>query len=223
MAKAFPMLSSLLPVHPKLKAEASLSDRLALADDTTLTMFNRMRRGLVRQVLGTQQPIFILRSVVKAITASTSTIADVVPVDPNGTAAIIDWSSWKAVFDEYRVHRARLHIVNEFAPPSSSTASSCPTNWCAWGVDYDDAVAPGSLASVMSLDTFKPIPLCGFPDDQFHYLDALMEGIPDLQWVTTATTVPAAWFKVCNANATAGNLVYYSCYLEYEIEFRQVD
>lgn len=223
MLRAFPMLMSLLPTHPKLKGEATLSDRLSIADDTSLAMFHRMRRGLVRQVLGTQQPIFLLRSAIKTITASVSTIADVIPVDPNGTASILDWSSWKAVFDEYRVLRARCHIVNEFAPPASSTASACPLNWTCWCVDYDDATALGSVAAAMSYDTFKPIPLCGYPDAQFHTLDALMEGIPDLQWVTTATTVPAAWFKVVNANATAGNLVYYSCYLEYEIEFRQVD
>lgn len=218
-----PLLDQMLPQHPVLKTSASLGDRLALVPDDKLPSFKRIRNGYVREVFGTQQPIIRIMGATVAIAATASTIASSTPIDLDGTAGAFDWNSWKAVFDECRIIRAKFHVINEFSPIASSTASSCILNWTIWAVDYDDASALGSVGAALVYDTHREIPLVSTGENFHHVIDVLPEGTPDMTWDTTASTTPIAWVKAVNVNATAANVQYFTVFVEYDVEFRQVD
>ncbi len=179
----------------------------------------KFMRGHVREFLGTQQPIFKLRTGFTTLTSSGTNLTQVVAMDVTGTTA---WSSFANIFDEYRVRRASLHIV-----PLYQSYGSAATALAAMPiivvVDYDDATAIASLSNAIQYDTEKIIYLGNANLKLLSAREAYPEGQPDLAWVTTASPTTPFWWKFWSLTTlipSSAALGY--CYIEAEIEFRQV-
>jgi hypothetical protein len=65
--------------------------------------------GLIRTMLGTQQPIIRCRTGGSNLTTTAgSVLQTVINMDVSGISA---WTSFAAIFDEYRVRKATIHII----------------------------------------------------------------------------------------------------------------
>jgi len=175
--------------------------------------------GSIRTVLGTQQPVMKLRTSFTTLsTTGTPNLVQVVSMDVTGTT---QWASFANIFDEYRVRRATLKVVPQYTGFGSTAAAlSAMPVICA--VDYDDGTAISSLANAIQYDSAKVIYL-GSAKPSTMKITASPEGQPDLAWVTTATPTVPFWFKFWSLSTlipTSATIAY--CYIEHEIEFRQI-
>lgn len=177
-------------------------------------------RGHVSEILGTQQPTFTMRTgMTTLVTNATPNLVQVVAMDVTGLAA---WSSIANIFDEYRVKRAKLCIVPSYSGygASATTIAAMPVIVV---VDYDDATAIASLTNALQYDTHKEIYMGSSNSKTFYSKEARPEGQPDLAWVTTATPTVPFWFKFWSVtNLIPSSAQMGSCYIECDIEFRQV-
>lgn len=176
-------------------------------------------RSNVRTFLGTQQPTIKLRTSFTSLTSSGTNLTQVVAMDITGITA---WSSFANIFDEYRVKYAILHIQQLYAGYGSS-ATAIAAMPVIVVVDYDDNTAIASLANAIQYDTAKIIYLGGANPKNHSAKPAQPEGQPDLAWVTTATpTVPFWWkfWSLTNLIPSSAQVGY--CYIEAEVEFRQI-
>jgi hypothetical protein len=176
-------------------------------------------RGMVREVLGTQQPIIRCRTGGSNLTTNgSSVLPTVIQMDVTGIAS---WSSFAALFDEYRVRKAHLHVLPTFMGSTTVIGTGTPTvQFIRVAVDYDDATAISSSTAALQYDAAINFPL-GSANPKEWLLTALPEGQPDLAWVTTATPTVPFWFKFYNlstgltASANVG-----IAYIECDVEFR---
>lgn len=73
----------------------------------------RFLRSHVSVIFGTQEPTLTLRTgFTSLVTTATPNLVQVVAMDVTGFAA---WSSFANIFDEYRVKRAKLHIIPSYS------------------------------------------------------------------------------------------------------------
>jgi len=164
---------------------------------------------------------FKLKTGLTTLINGAPTLNQVVAMDVTG---ISSWSSWAALFDEYRVHKAKMVIIpiQCYVPSTASTGTvnvGIPTGVV---VDYDDATAVASTTAIMLYDTLK-IVFLGRTDEVRSTITARPEGQPDLAWVTTASpTIPFWWKFYQLLNPPANSMALAQLYLEIEIEFRQV-
>lgn len=179
----------------------------------------KFMRGHVRNFLGTQQPIFTFRTGVTTLTSSGTNLTQVVAMDVTGVTA---WSSLANIFDEYRVRRAVLKMMPLYAGygASATTIAAMPIIVV---VDYDDATALSSISNALQYDTSKVVHFGTANPKVMHSEHARPEGQPDLAWVTTASPTVPFWFKFYSITTLipSSQAVGY-CYIEAEIEFRQV-
>ncbi len=194
----------------------------------TLQSFNFDMLGLdqkkfyrhhVREFLGTQQPTFTLRTSFTTLTTSGTNLTQVIAMDVTG---ISPWSSLANLFDEYRVMKAKLHIVPLYQSYGAS-ATALAAMPVITVIDYDDSTALGSLAAAVQYDTMKIIHLGGSNSKVHSAKEAHPEGIPDLTWVTTATPTVPFWWKFWSLTTlvpTSAAVGY--AFIEAEVEFRQV-
>ncbi len=217
--------------HPKNKSKnkrsrfflISLSRSLKQVHGITLESLSldqiKFMRNHVREFMGTQQPIITVRTGLTTLTTTGTNLTQVVAMDVTGIAA---WSSFAAIFDEYRVKRAVLHVVQNYSGygASATTLAAMPVIVV---IDYDDATALGSSTNALQYDTLKIIHLGTSKPGQHKSKPALPEGQPDLAWVTTSSPSIPFWWKFWSittlvpATAAVG-----ACWIECEIEFRQV-
>jgi len=174
-------------------------------------------RGMVRDFLGTQQPIFRLKTGFTTVSTTTTTLVQVVAMDVSG---IPNWSSWATLFDEYRIRVAQL-VCQPAYDKSGSAATALYANIMDLVVDYDDSAALASSSQAINYDTHRNVCFSGLKL-QFSAL-AQPEGQPDLAWVTTATPTIPFWFKFYSVSALIpnGTAIGY-CHIRLEIEFRQI-
>ncbi len=179
----------------------------------------KFMRGHVREFLGTQQPILRVRTGLTTLTTTGTNLTQVVAMDVTGIAA---WSSLANVFDEYRVRRAVLWIVQTYSGYGSA-ATAMAAMPVIVVVDYDDATAIASLTNAIQYDTSKVIHL-GTHSPKLHSSKvAHPEGQPDLAWVTTSSPTVPFWWKFWSiTNLVPSTAQIGSCYIEAEVEFRQV-
>ncbi len=179
----------------------------------------KFMRHHVREFLGTQQPVLTARTSFTTLTTSGTNLTQVVAMDVTG---ISGWSSFANLFDEYRVRKAILHIQPLYALYGAS-ATALAAMPIIVVIDYDDSSAIGSLAAAIQYDTEKIIYLGSAKASSHTAKPAHPEGQPDLAWVTTATPTVPFWFKFWSLTTlvpTTAAVGY--CYLEVEIEFRQL-
>lgn len=175
---------------------------------------------MTRKVLGTQEPVLLLRTGTSAITTSIGGIVTtVIAADVSG---IVGWASWAVLFDEYQILGCVAHVVSNY----SSTQSTTRVNVVSV-IDYDDANALSSAAQGLGYDTFKVYALDSFGgkenSSQLPSQHAHPQGQPDLIWVTTATPTTPFWFKWYNFGSAGGtSTTYANVFLEFKIRFRQV-
>jgi hypothetical protein len=175
--------------------------------------------GLIRTVLGTQQPIIRCRTGLSNLTTTAgSVLQTVIQMDSSGVSG---WSSFAALFDEYRVRKAILHVLPGFMGDISVIGTGTGnTQFVRMVVDYDDATAIASSTAAMLYDTGIDFPM-GSHSPKVHKLIALPEGQPDLAWVTTATPSVPFWFKFYNlTTGMAASVNVGIAYIEVELEFR---
>ncbi len=176
-------------------------------------------RGHVRNFLGTQQPVFTFRTGVTTLTTSGTNLTQVVAMDVTGVTA---WSSLANIFDEYRVRRAVLKMCPSYSG-YGATATSLAAMPIIVVVDYDDATALASLSNAMQYDTCKIVYFGSANPKVLLSEVAHPEGQPDLAWVTTATPTVPFWFKFWSITTLVPSTAQVgSCFIEAEIEFRQV-
>lgn len=191
-----------------------LDHTLKVTDDQT-----KFLRSHVSVVFGTQEPTLTLRTGITTLTSSGTNLTQVVAMDVTGIAA---WTSFANIFDEYRVKRAKLHIVPLYSG-YGATASALAAMPIIVVIDYDDATAIGSLTNAIQYDTQKILHMgSAFPKEMNSKL-AMPQGQPDLAWVTTATPTVPFWFKFWSITTlipSTAALGY--AYIEAEVEFRQV-
>lgn len=176
-------------------------------------------RHHIRDFLGTQQPILTARTGFTVLTTSGTNLTQVVSMDVTG---ISGWSSFANLFDEYRVRKAKLHILPYYIGYGAS-ATSLASMPIIVVVDYDDATALSTSAQAIQYDTEKIIYFGSSKPVVHTAKPAQPEGQPDLAWVTTASPTVPFWFKFYSittlvpSSASIGQI-----YLEVEIEFRQL-
>lgn len=176
-------------------------------------------RSYVPEFLGTQQPTFRLRTGFTTLTTTaTPNLVTVIGMDSSG---ITQWTGLAAIFDEYRILKAKLHVQPTYQSfGASATAIAAMPVICV--VDYDDATALSSLTNAIQYDTARTLYM-GASNCKTHIVEARPEGQPDLAWVTTASpTIPFYWkfWSVSTLIPTSLGMGY--AYIEVEIEFRQV-
>ncbi len=176
-------------------------------------------RGHIRNVLGTQQPVITCRTGMTTLTTSGTNLTQVVAMDVSGTAG---WSSFAALFDEYRVRRARLHVIPLYQSyGASATALAALPVICV--IDYDDSTALASLTAALQYDTHKIMYLGDADTCTMDSKPACPEGQPDLAWVTTASPVSVFWWKFWSiTNLVPATAAVGYCFIEFDIEFRQL-
>lgn len=176
-------------------------------------------RSNVRTFLGTQQPTIRVRTSFTSLVTSGTNLTQVVAMDVTGITA---WSSFANIFDEYRVKHANLHIQQLYAGYGAS-ATSIAAMPVIVVVDYDDATAIASLANAIQYDTSKIVYLGGANPKHHSAKPAQPEGQPDLAWVTTQTPTVPFWWKFWSlSNLVPSSSGVGFCYIEAEIEFRQI-
>ncbi len=176
-------------------------------------------KGHVREFLGTQQPIFKLRTSFTTLTTSGANLTQVVAMDVTGLSP---WSSFANIFDEYRVRKAVLHIVQLYTG-YGGTASTLAAMPIIVVVDYDDSSALASLANAIQYDTAKIVHFGSANPKVHNSKEAIPEGQPDLAWVTTASPTVPFWWKFWSLTTLVPSTAAVGyCYIEAEVEFRQV-
>lgn len=176
-------------------------------------------RHHVRDFMGTQQPIITARTSFTTLTTSGTNLTQVVAMDVTG---ISGWSSFANLFDEYRVRKAWLHIQPLYQAYGAS-ATSIAAMPIIVVVDYDDATAIATLANAIQYDTARVIYLGSAKTSTHTAAPARPEGQPDLAWVTTATPTVPFWFKFWSLTTLVPSSAAVGyCYLELDIEFRQL-
>lgn len=175
--------------------------------------------GSIRNVLGTQQPVICLRTGFSTLTTTaTPNLIQVVSMDVTG---ITQWASFANIFDEYRVRKASLKVVPAYVNfgAAATALSAMP---CICVVDYDDGTALSSLSNAIQYDSAE-IMYLGSNDSRTLSITAFPEGQPDLAWVTTSSPTVPFWFKFWSISTLIpNNAAIGYCYLEVEIEFRQI-
>jgi len=154
-------------------------------------------RGLVREVMGTQQPIIRCRTGMSNLTTTAgSVLQTVIQMDVSGVSG---WASFAALFDEYRVRAARIKVLPGFIGLGSAVigTGTGTVQYVRLVVDYDDSTAIANSTAALLYDAAKDFPL-GSTVPQAHKLAAHPTGQPDLAWVTTATPSVPFWFKFYN-------------------------
>lgn len=205
--------------HLSTIVEGQLGERLDTVGRTLEAQRLKWMKGHVREFLGTQQPIFTLKTGITTLTTSGTNLTQVVAMDVTGVTA---WSSLANLFDEYRVRKAVLHIMPLYQSygASATTIAALPIIVV---VDYDDATAIASSTNAQQYDTYKLLYLGSASCKTLKSKTAYPEGQPDLAWVTTASpTVPFWWkfWSVTSLVPSSAQVGY--AYIEAEIEFRQV-
>ncbi len=178
----------------------------------------RRYRGQIRNFLGTQQPVVRVRTGITTLTTSGANLTQVVGMDVTG---ISGWSSWAALFDEYRVRRATLHIVPLYVGfgASATTLAAMPIVSV---IDYDDATALASSSAAFQYDTLKSHFFGSMNPKVMTHL-ALPEGHPDLAWVTTASPTVPFWWKFWSVQTLVPSTAAVgTIWIEVELELRQV-
>ncbi len=178
-------------------------------------------RNQVPIILGTQQMRFKLKTGLTTLINGSPTLNQVVAMDVTGISA---WSSWANLFDEYRVHKAKLHILPMqcYVPSTASTGTVNVSIAAGVVVDYDDATAIANTTQMMQYDTLRTVFL-GRTDETHSTITAYPEGIPDLSWVTTSSPTVPFWWKFYHfVNPPANSMALATLYIELDIEFRQV-
>ncbi len=196
-----------------------MSVHLSLARDNPDAL--RVARNQVPVIFGTQQMRFLLKTGITFLINGSPTLNQVVAMDVTG---ISNWSSWAALFDEYRVHKAKLVILplQCYVPSAAATGTVNVSIPAGVVVDYDDSTAIATTTAMMLYDTMKVVFL-GRTDEVMTTKVALPEGQPDMAWVTTTTpTVPFWWKFYQFTNPPANSMALAAMYLEVDIEFRQV-
>ncbi len=181
----------------------------------------RYARNQVPIIFGTQQMRFKLKTGLTTLQNGSPVLNQVVGMDITG---IPNWSSWANLFDEYRIHKAKLvgMPITCYMPTTASTGTVNVGMPAGVVVDYDDATAIASTLALMQYDTFRLINL-GRADETRFSITARPEGQPDLAWVTTATpTIPFWWKFYQLITPPANTMSLAQMYLEVEVEFRQV-
>ncbi len=216
--------------HDHVKHSKSLSRSFSSVHNKLLTVHKvdltsvstenlKFIRGHVRNFLGTQQPVFTFRTGFTTLTTTGTNLTQVVAMDVTGVTA---WSSLANIFDEYRVRRAVLKMVPSYVGfgASATTLAAMP---CIVVVDYDDATAIASLSNAIQYDTSKVV-MFGTSNPKVMMSEhAQPEGQPDLAWVTTAAPTTPFWFKFWSITSLIpSSAAIGSCFIEAEIEFRQV-
>jgi hypothetical protein len=177
-------------------------------------------RSLVREVLGTQEPVVRLRTGVTALTTTgAGNLLGTINCDISG---VQHWASWVTLFDEYKLVTAKLHIVPWTMPCmttfATTPATTIPTLFV---VDYDDATPPTAVSDLLAYDSQKLFYL-GSHNPKTHMVHAQFQGIPDFSWTTTATPVIPAYFKYATfVGSPFLTLGVADIYIEFEVRFRQ--
>ncbi len=204
----------LISLINRVKAEHNISLLTTPSLDTLKFM-----RGHIRNFLGTQQPIIRCRTSFTTLTTSGTNLTQVVAMDVTGISA---WSSLANLFDEYRVRRATLHLqpLYQSYGASATTLAAMPIIVV---VDYDDATAIASLANAIQYDTHKIVYFGNAHTKNMKSKPAQPEGIPDLSWVTTASPTVPFWWKFWSLTTLIPSTAAIGyCYIEAEVEFRQL-
>lgn len=181
----------------------------------------RYMRNQVPKILGTQQMRFKLKTGLTTLINGSPTLNQVIAMDISGLAS---WSSWAALFDEYRIHKAKLVLlpIQCYIPSSAGTGTVNVGIPAGVVVDYDDATAIASTSALMLYDTMRVVFL-GRSDETIFKITALPEGQPDLAWTTTSSPTVPFWFKTYQLlNPPANSMALAQIYLEVDVEFRQV-
>jgi hypothetical protein len=180
----------------------------------------RRTRSLVREVLGTQEPVMILRSGITALTTSgAGNVLTTINCDISGAQ---HWGSWTTVFDEYKLLHATLHIVPWLEPVNTTFATTPATNIpILVAVDYDDNTPPTAVSDLLAYDSQK-VYFLGSHNPKVYTIKAQLQGIPDHSWYPTASPIIPAWFKIATFVGTPFlTLAVADVYIEFEVRFRQ--
>jgi hypothetical protein len=171
---------------------------------------------MARQLLGgTTISKLRLRSVPTAVTSSTGIVNFVYALQWTNC---IDYTSWGAVFDEYKFGNGRFRFFST-TTPGGSLAGTLATGMAA--VDYDSSDAFGSVGACAAFDTSK---LVFFESDFANEVTwpIVFQGPPDQVWTSTATDLAAAYLKFVNmTNCGTRTLGYVD--FEVDVTFRQID
>ncbi len=131
----------------------------------------------------------------------------------NNIGSSVDWSSFAAIYDEYRVLGIRL----EYFPNNRYTkvTTTCVPALCA--VDRDDIGTPASYNELMGYASSK---VCSLEDP--WSMEAHMSGIEDSGFVTTATTTPLYGIKMFATGLTVST-TYGRYFFYWRVQFRGRD
>jgi hypothetical protein len=189
--------------------------------DLTSTSNLKTTRGLVRQVLGTQEPVFKLRSDISVIVSTAgSVINTVINMDVTG---IHDWASWVSLFDEYQLlHAEFVGVPYQAVTPTTLGAANNDTTPAVVVVDYDNATALTSASDAIAYDSHK-IWFFSKANTKLLKMKVQPQGIPDFTWYDTAAPVISSWIKMYGlANTAVASATLCAGYVEYTIRFRQI-
>lgn len=177
-------------------------------------------RSLVKEVLGTQEPVVILRTGITTInTTGAGNILQVVNCDISGAQ---HWAFWSTIFDEYKQVTCRAHFVPWTMPCMTTFAATPATTLPVMVVvDYDDGSPPAGVSDLLAYDSQKVF-YFGSHNPKTHTIHAQFQGIPDFTWQPTASPVIPAYFKMATFVGTPYlTLPVADVFLEFEVRFRQ--
>lgn len=177
----------------------------------------KLVRDMIPTILGVQQWGMKIRTGFTSLTTTaTPNLVQVVNMDVTGASI---WTSLANIADEYRVKRATLHVIPQYSRfgAAATALSAMPIIVV---VDYDDSTALASSSAAITYDSSK---LFSYGSEVVHKITAHPLGQPDMAWVTTATPVVPFWFKFWSVSTLIpNNAAIGFCYIEMDLEFRQV-
>jgi len=162
------------------------------------------------------------------------TVTSVTPSFGTVTSALGDtskYTSYQAVYDEYRIVRVRVRFVNEYnvsSLPASATSASGRFAAC---IDWDDAVTPTSYSDILNhqnVETGNWLRSYSFDYVPKALLGAstgsVVAGAPVFKpWLDTAQPAVLHYgikWIIDNDGNTATALPIFSVWAEYDLEFR---
>lgn len=178
---------------PERTVGLSLIERKAMASPEQKDLITKLVRQYVNEVFGTEEPeIKAYGQVVVVKYQSGGPTFDVLVVAPSFSGCQ-NFSSWGAIFDEFKYIRGTIRTIPITIP------GKCNPKRVAHApgyIDYADATTPASYNGTLCADTSKIFSLESYePEKHMQEWELRPQQQPDMAWRPTQDTTAVIWWK----------------------------
>jgi hypothetical protein len=181
----------------------------------------KYENAIYRDIASARNPNRIIKTVLAVqgtlTTSAGGVYAGAFGMDPSGSA---EWSSFAALYDQFRVIGGNMKIVSALANGNSTALNGI----VAFAFDNDSSAAPANYGQIMQFAEITDVPACWTSGviKQIPFRRPMKNGTPQSQFL---------WYDEASPSASPGGLkfygsglsnstTYWSYIIEYVVEFQ---